>query len=439
MSLKIVKFGGSSLADAAQFRKVAAIIHDDPARRYVVPSAPGKRFSGDTKVTDLLYKSYDNTLSGIPFDEAFAPVRERFDSIIKELDLDIDLSDEYAAIRKEYAAGASRDYAASRGEYLNARLLAAFLDFPFVDAANVIFFNRHGRLDEERTYAALKEMAFRFPRAVIPGFFGRDADGKVKTFSRGGSDISGAIVARGVGATLYENWTDVSGFYVADPRLVANPRVIETISFSELRELSYMGATVLHEDSIFPVRAAGIPINIRNTNAPSDPGTMIVQPSDAPIRTGKVTGIAGKRGFSIITLEKDMMNSEVGFTRKVLSVLERHHISFEHLPSGIDTLGLVLHQELLENVENQLLAEIQEAADPDHIEVVRNIALLAVVGRGMVRSKGIAARLLSAIAGADINVRMIDQGSSEMNIIIGVDEADFERAVRAVYVEFFVY
>ncbi len=439
MSVTVVKFGGSSLADAAQFRKVAAIVRADDSRRYVVPSAPGKRHSGDRKITDLLYQSYDAVRAGERFETAFAPIRERYEGIIRELGLTVDLSEEYAEIEKMYAEDGRRAYAASRGEYLNGILLASYLGFPFVDAAGVIFFDAAGRLDETRSYAALHEMTARFPRAVIPGFYGRGADGEIRTFSRGGSDITGSVVARGVGASLYENWTDVSGFSVADPRIVTNPRVIETISFSELRELSYMGATVLHEDSIFPVRAAGIPINIRNTNAPADPGTLIVQPSDAPIRTGKVTGVAGKRGFCVITIEKDMMNSEVGFTRKVLSVLERYNISFEHLPSGIDTLGIVLHEELLDGIEDELLHEIQEAAHPDHIEIIRNIALLAVVGRGMVRSKGIAARLLSAIAGADINIRMIDQGSSEMNIIIGVDEADFERAVRAVYVEFFVY
>ena len=439
MSVTVVKFGGSSLADAAQFRKVASIIRSDDARRYVVPSAPGKRFSGDRKITDLLYQCYDDVQAGADFDNAFSPIRERFDGIVADLGLAVDLSGEYAEMKRKFSRIGARDFAASRGEHLNGILLAAFLDIPFVDASTVIFFDETGRMDDERTYAALQKMAEETPRAVIPGFYGLGADGEVKTFSRGGSDITGAIVARGVGASLYENWTDVSGFSVADPRIVTNPRVIDSISFAELRELSYMGATVLHEDSIFPVRAAGIPINIRNTNAPDDPGTLIVQPSDAPIRTGKVTGVAGKRGFSVITIEKDMMNSEVGFTRKVLSVLEDHNISYEHLPTGIDTLGIVLHADLLDGIEDTMLREIQEAAAPDHIEVVRNIALIAVVGRGMVRSKGIAARLLSAIAGADINVRMIDQGSSEMNIIIGVDEADFERAVRAVYVEFFVY
>ncbi|MBQ2710177.1 MAG: ACT domain-containing protein [Clostridia bacterium] len=307
-----------------------------------------------------------------------------------------------------------------------------------MDAADVIFFRPDGRLDEERTYPAVAEIAKKYDRAVIPGFYGRAADGRVRTFSRGGSDITGSIVARGVGADLYENWTDVSGFFTADPRIVTNPRVIETISFNELRELSYMGSVVLHEDAVFPVRTVGIPINIKNTNAPEDAGTIIVDASIAPVRAGRVTGIAGKRGFSIITIEKDMMNSEVGFTRRVLSVLEKHNISYEHLPTGIDTLGIVVRTELIEKISETLVKEIYEAAAPDTIEIVPNIALLAVVGRGMVRSKGIAARLLTAIAGADINIRMIDQGSSEMNIIVGVDEADFERAMRGIYVEFFI-
>ncbi|NMA08253.1 MAG: aspartate kinase [Clostridiales bacterium] len=441
--IKVVKFGGSSLADAAQFQKVARIILAEPERRYVVPSAPGKRFKEDRKVTDMLYACYDAVQGGADFDASFAPVRERFDSIVRDLNLSVDLEDSYAQIRVMFSKPDERDFAASRGEYLNGLLLAAYLGFPFVDAAGIIFFDKFGKLDEARTYASLKEMAARFPKAVIPGFYGtiRDADGRkhIKTFSRGGSDITGSIVARGVSADLYENWTDVSGFFVADPRLVTNPRVIDTISFNELRELSYMGATVLHEDSVFPVRAVGIPINIRNTNEPDAPGTRIVRAEDAPIHSGRVTGVAGKRGFCVITMEKDMMNSEVGFTRRVLSVLERHGISYEHLPTGIDTLGIVLHEDILKGREELLLQEIQEAGQPDHIEVVHNIALIAVVGRGMVRSKGIAARLLSAIAGADINIRMIDQGSSEMNIIIGVDQNDFERAVRAVYVEFFVY
>ncbi len=438
MSIKVVKFGGTSLASAAQFRKVADIIAGDRTRRYVVPSAPGKRFPEDSKVTDLLYQCYDAVAGGADFRERFAPIRQRFDDIIRDLGLHMSLSAEYAAIEEGFQQNYGRDYAASRGEYLNGAVLAAFLGLPFVDAAQVVFFRENGQLDEARSYQALRELAQRVPRAVIPGFYGSLPDGRIKTFSRGGSDISGSIVARGVGADLYENWTDVSGFFVADPRVVQNPKVIQTISFNEQRELSYMGSTVFHEDAVFPVRSAGIPIHIRNTNCPEDPGTRIVPLADAPVEPGRVTGVAGKPGFCVITMEKDRMNQEVGFTRRVLSVLERHNISFEHLPSGIDTLGIVLHTETLNGKEERLLAEIQEEARPDSIEVVRNIALLAVVGRGMVRSKGIAARLLGAIAAADINIRLIDQGSSEMNIIVGVDEADFARTMRAIYVEFFV-
>ena len=438
MSIKVLKFGGSSLADAAQFQKVASIIHADPERRYVVPSAPGKRFSGDRKVTDMLYACYDAIQGGASFAESFADIRERYFDIIRELSLDFDFDALIPDLEKGFAEPDARDFAASRGEFLNGQLLAAYLGIPFVDAADVIFFRPDGRLDEERTYPAVAEIAKKYDRAVIPGFYGRAADGRVRTFSRGGSDITGSIVARDVGADLYENWTDVSGFFTADPRIVTNPRVIETISFNELRELSYMGSVVLHEDAVFPVRTVGIPINIKNTNAPEDAGTIIVDASIAPVRAGRVTGIAGKRGFSIITIEKDMMNSEVGFTRRVLSVLEKHNISYEHLPTGIDTLGIVVRTELIEKISETLVKEIYEAAAPDTIEIVPNIALLAVVGRGMVRSKGIAARLLTAIAGADINIRMIDQGSSEMNIIVGVDEADFERAMRGIYVEFFI-
>ena len=438
MSIKVVKFGGSSLADASQFQKVASIVNADPDRRYVVPSAPGKRFSGDRKVTDMLYACYDAVQGGADFTESFAGIRERYGEIIRDLSLDVDFDALLPALEKGFSEPDARDFAASRGEYLNGYLLAAYLGIPFVDAADVIFFRPDGRLDEARTYPAVAEISKKYERAVIPGFYGRAADGRVRTFSRGGSDITGSIVARGVGASLYENWTDVSGFFTADPRIVTNPRVIDTISFSELRELSYMGSVVLHEDAVFPVRAVGIPINIKNTNAPADPGTFIVDSADAPVRAGRVTGIAGKRGFSIITIEKDMMNSEVGFTRRVLSVLENHGISYEHLPTGIDTLGIVVHTDLICKIEDTLIHEIREAAEPDTIEIVRDIALIAVVGRGMVRSKGIAARLLSSIAGADINIRLIDQGSSEMNIIVGVDEADFERALRGIYVEFFI-
>ena len=437
MAVKVVKFGGSSLADAGQFQKVANIIKSCTERKYVVPSAPGKRFSNDTKVTDMLYKSYEDVQNGVAFAEAFAGIKARFEQIIAELGLSLSLESEYEAIEKNYLAACGRDYAASRGEYLNGIILANYLGFPFIDAADVVFFNEQGALDGNRSYEAVAAMASKNEYAVIPGFYGRAFDGKIKTFSRGGSDITGSVVARGVSADLYENWTDVSGFLVADPRIVDNPQVIDVVTFRELRELSYMGAGVLHEDAIFPVRAAGIPINIKNTNRPDDAGTMILPMRASAVKSGSITGIAGKKGFSVITLEKDMMNQEIGFAKRALSVFENNNISFEHLPSGIDTMGIVVASDAIQNIEKQMVADIKKAVSPDSIEVIHGLALIAVVGRGMVRSKGLAARLFTAIANAGINIRMIDQGSSELNIIIAVDEFDFNAAINAIYAEFF--
>ncbi len=437
MSVRIAKFGGSSLADANQFRKVADIIKSCDERKYVVPSAPGKRFSDDIKVTDMLYKCYADVTDGVSFDTAFAGIKERFDGIIADLSLDLSLESEYAKIAECFTHNCGRDYAASRGEYLNGIILAAFLGFPFVDAADVIFFDDKGTFDAQRSYDAVAQMAKKNSCAVIPGFYGLGANEKIKTFSRGGSDVTGSIVARGVGADLYENWTDVSGFLVADPRIVDNPEVIDVVTFRELRELSYMGATVLHEDAIFPVRTAGIPINIKNTNRPEDPGTMILPVRSSGVKTGSITGIAGKRGFSVITMEKDMMNQEIGFAKRALTAFENHNISFEHLPSGIDTMGIVVNSDSIQNIEKQLVADIKKLVAPDTIEVIHGLALIAVVGRGMVRSKGLAARLFTAIANAGINIRMIDQGSSELNIIIAVDEYDFSAAINAIYNEFF--
>ena len=436
MSLKVLKFGGSSLSDAHQFQKVAAIVRAEEERRYVVPSAPGKRYDNDTKVTDLLYASHAAAVKGEGFDEAFARVEKRFNSIIADLGLALDLTAEFDTIRRNIQNGASVDYAASRGEYLSGIVLAALLDFPFVDAADLIFFTESGAVDDERTYEAFYELTKKHDRAVIPGFYGRAADGSVKTFSRGGSDITGSIVARGVRASIYENWTDVSVFLVTNPRIVENPRPIDVVTFRELRELAYMGASVLHEDAVLPVKAANIPINIRNTNEPDHPGTLIINNIRAA-SSSPITGIAGKRGFSIIHIEKDGMNKEVGFTRRALSVLEKHNVSFEHLPSGIDTMGFIIQTEALAGQGETIAREIGKAVDADEVELISGLALIAVVGRGMVRAKGIAARIFSAVARANINIRMIDQGSSELNIIIGVDEYDFRSAMNAIYAEFF--
>ncbi|MEO2614203.1 aspartate kinase [Blautia wexlerae] len=429
---KIVKFGGSSLANAEQFQKVGEIIRSDESRRYVVPSAPGKRFDGDTKVTDLLYKCYNTAVEGEDFIPILQEIKGRYYEIIRGLNLDLSLEDEFAQIEADFKAQAGADYAASRGEFLNGKVMAAYLGYEFVDAADVIRFDKNGNLDAEKTDRLLSKKLAKCERAVIPGFYGAGEDGKVKTFSRGGSDVTGSLVAKAIKADLYENWTDVSGFLVTDPRIVKNPEVIESITYRELRELSYMGATVLHEDAIFPVRKEGIPINIKNTNRPEDKGTFIVE-STCKKPKFTITGIAGKKGFCSINIEKSMMNSEVGFGRKVLQVFEDQGISFEHVPSGIDTMTVYVHQDEFEEKEQQVIAGIHRAVQPDFVEMESDLALIAVVGRGMKSTRGTAGRIFSALAHANVNVKMIDQGSSELNIIIGVENRDFETAVKAIY------
>ena len=429
---KVVKFGGSSLANAEQFRKVGDIIRSEEGRRYVVPSAPGKRFSGDTKVTDLLYACYDRAAQGKEFGGIFQEIKERYYEIIRGLDLKLSLEEEFAQIEADFRAQAGTDYAASRGEFLNGKIMAAYLGYEFVDAASVIRFDKNGNFDGEKTDRLLGKRLSKCERAVIPGFYGAKEDGTVQTFSRGGSDVTGSLVARAVHADIYENWTDVSGFLVTDPRIVENPAVIETITYRELRELSYMGATVLHEEAIFPVRKEGIPINIRNTNRPQDKGTFIVESTCRKPRY-VITGIAGKKGFCSINIEKSMMNSEVGFGRKILQVFEDQGINFEHVPSGIDTMTVYVHQDEFEEKEQQVIAGIHRAVQPDFVEMESDLALIAVVGRGMKSQRGTAGRVFAALAHAHVNVKMIDQGSSELNITIGVENRDFETAVKAIY------
>ncbi len=435
MSLKVLKFGGSSLADAEQFKKVANIIKAEPSRRYVVPSAPGKRFKGDDKVTDMLYRCFELAHNGEDFSEVFEKISARYRDIIDGLGLDLDISKEMDRIRETLLHNAGRDYAASRGEYLNGLILAAYLGYDFIDAAKVIYFKDNGVLDSERTNVVLSAILRQHEHAVIPGFYGSMPNGTIKTFSRGGSDITGSIVARAAQADLYENWTDVSGFLMADPRVVDSPAAIDVITYQELRELSYMGATVLHEDAIFPVRFAGIPINIKNTNKPEDKGTLIVSASDDSTAY-VITGIAGKTGFSTINIEKDMMNAEVGFGRRVLTALEEHEVCFEHFPSGIDTMTVVVSTKDISDKRDSLINSICRYTYPESISIEDGLALIAVVGRGMIKAKGTAARVFNACADADINIRMIDQGSCEFNIIIGVDEKDYEKTVKAIYAEF---
>ena len=429
---KVVKFGGSSLASAGQFQKVGDIIRADETRRYVVPSAPGKRFNGDTKVTDMLYHCYYSAANGEDFSGQLKQIKARYNEIIGGLNLKLSLDHEFEVIAKQFEEKAGSDYAASRGEYLNGIIMANYLGFPFVDSAEVIRFDEHGEFDADTTNKLMEKKLSELEKAVIPGFYGAYADGRIKTFSRGGSDITGSIVAKAVKADLYENWTDVSGFLVTDPRLIENPETIDVITYRELRELSYMGATVLHEDAIFPVRKAGIPINIRNTNKPEDKGTMIVASTcHKPVYT--ITGIAGKKGFVAVNIEKDMMNSEIGFGRKVLEEFEKQGISFEHMPSGIDTMSIIVHQDEFEEHEQKVLAGIQRAVHPDVLEVEGDLALVAVVGRAMKSNRGTAARIFAALAHANVNVKMIDQGSSEWNVIVGVRNEDFEKAIKAIY------
>lgn len=429
---KVVKFGGSSLASAEQIEKAGNIIRAEETRRYVVPSAPGKRFNADIKVTDMLYTCYEAATKEEDFSELFEKIKARYNEIIDGLKIELSLEDEFKVIKKNFEDKAGSDYAASRGEYLNGIIMAKYLNFTFVDAAEIIRFDENEVFDSETTNELVKAKLDTCEYAVVPGFYGACANGLIKTFSRGGSDITGSILARAMKVDMYENWTDVSGFLVADPRIVENPVPIEVITYKELRELSYMGATVLHDEAIFPVRKEGIPINIRNTNEPEDKGTLIVE-STCKQPEFIITGIAGKKGFASLSVEKAMMNSEVGFCRKVLQVFEDNNISIEHMPSGIDTATIFVHQDEFENLEQQVLAGIHRAVKPDFVELESDLALIAVVGRGMRSTRGTAARIFAALSHAHINIKMIDQGSSELNIIVGVKQQDFEMAVNAIY------
>lgn len=437
--IKVCKFGGTSMADANAMLKVKAIVEADESRKYVVVSAPGKRFKTDIKVTDTFYKCQKEIDENGNCDKNFAIIRERFTEIVKDLNIDLDICAVLDKVEQEMIENKSADFAASRGEYLSAVIMAKLLGAEFVDSKDLIRFDSKGRLNEEYTDDKVKTRLEDVEYAVIPGFYGKDSSGKIKTFSRGGSDITGSIIARGVKADLYENWTDVSGFLVCDPRIVPEAKVIEQLTYKELRELSYMGASVLHAEAIFPVMKGRIPINIKNTFKPEDKGTMIV-PSEQYTLSGSdniITGIAGKKDFTVIYIEKSMMNSEVGFIRKVLSVVEHHGIGVEHVPSGIDTLSIVLESEQLKNgVLEQLVSEIRENVNPDYVHVIENVSLIATVGHGMTMRSGTAAKIFSALAEQGVNIKMIDQGSSELNIIIGVSNSDYEKCIHTIYKAF---
>lgn len=436
MPVKVCKFGGTSLADADQIRKVQAIIQADPDRRYVVPSAPGKRSKDDQKITDLLYLCHEHARQGVKFDEVFGLIADRYRQIIKDLGLSLNLDGELDTVKTNITNGASADYTASRGEYLNGFIIAALLDYTFIDPAEVIVFDERGRFDSEQTQATMSARLAEVERGVIPGFFGAMPDGTIKTFSRGGSDITGAIVARGAHASVYENWSDVSGLLMTDPRIVDNPKSIAVVTYSELRELAYMGATVLHDEAIFPVRQAGIPVNIRNTNDPDHPGTTIVSNAEPVTSQGMITGIAGRKDFTVIAIEKALMNAQIGFGRRLLSIFEDHGISYEHTPSGIDTISVVVADKHLEGKLDEVMEEIRVELKPDKLDAYPDMALIATVGRGMAHTPGMAAKVFNALGDAKVNIRMIDQGSSEINIIVGVENAQFEMALQAIYSAF---
>ena len=436
MGIKVAKFGGSSVADGIQLTKTKQIIEADPDRRYIVVSAPGKRFDGDNKITDLLYLCKTHMEHNLPYDQVFQVVTDRFMAVQLNLGVDVDLQEHFDRIKENLKKGCSADYIASRGEYLNAVLIAAFLGYDFVDVEGLILFDSKGRLLQEETDEALRAELASHERAVLPGFYGvSKEDGKVRTFSRGGSDITGALVARAVSADVYENWTDVSGFLMADPRIVKNPQPFHKIAYTALRELSYMGASGLHEDAIYPARIANIPINIRNTNHPEDPGTVITAEHDVT-NTNVVTGIAGSKDFTVIAIYKNMMSAERGFVRRILATLEDFNINFEHLPSGIDTISVVVSNKSIDGRLDELLDAFEKQLSPDHMEVFEDIALIATVGCGMSYRPGVSAKLFTALAEANVNIRMIDQGSSEMNIIVGVQNKDFNTAIKAIYEAF---
>ena len=432
----IAKFGGSSLADSAQFKKVKGIVEADAERKIIVPSAPGKRHGKDHKVTDLLYMCHQLASHGLNFDEVYSIVQTRYTEICGELELDVPIEAILSDIKLKIRDGGSRDYCASRGEYINGLILSSYLGAEFVDAAELIIFDGMGQLDEDRTRELIADRLKDAERVVVPGFYGAREDGSVKTFSRGGSDVTGAILADGVEASLYENWTDVSGFLMADPRVVKDPMPIQLLTYKELRELSYMGAPVLHEEAIFPVRRLGIPINIKNTNKPEDEGTLIVNDQWAERNEGSITGIAGKKDFTVISIEKTLMTSEHGFFRKLISVFETNEITIEHMPSSIDSISVIVSDIGLNGKLKKVKDEIQIYCNPDNIISYPSMALIAVVGRGMINTKGISAKVFTALSDGGVNIRMISQGSSELNIIIGVENNDFEKAIEAIYKAF---
>lgn len=429
------KFGGTSLADGKHFSMVRHILEMDPRRRFVVVSAPGKRHPDDIKITDQLYSCHAAARSGGDMAAVFAPVAQRFRDIIEELSLSLNLEEDFQNTLLAISQGASRAFCASRGEYFSGRIMSAYLHMPFIDPAQCVFFDANGNFDSETAHTSLVHRLQGLTGAVMPGFYGAMPDGTITTFTRGGSDISGAILARATGSAVYENWTDVSGVLAADPRIVDNPRPIRDMTYREVRELAYLGAAVLHEDAVHPVKLANIPIHIRNTLQPEARGTWVMAEAHSP--SGAITGIAGRMGYSAIQVEKERSNTEVGYCRKILSCLERNGVPFEHLATGIGSVSLVAPTKLLRAHRDSLLQDIRQAVNPDTLQIVDGLAMIAVVGRGMAQTCGTAGRLLSAVGQAGISVRLIDQSTKELNIVLGVEEKNYQEAMNVIYRAFF--
>lgn len=436
--VKVAKFGGSSLADGDRIRHACELVRSDPDRRFMVVSAPGKRGEDDEKITDLLYHLSEQKEAGDDYSGTLKQITDRFESIVRDLGITYDLDSEFDLIR-EQLKDASAAWIASRGEYLCGKIAAAFLDWPFVDAAQLIRFRPDGTLEESLTYANARRVLEDYECAVIPGFYGSGPNGRIMVFTRGGSDVTGSIIARAVDADLYENWTDVSGIMSADPRIIDNPRQIRWISYRELRELSYMGASVLHEDAVFPLKNTGIPIRVCNTMDPENEGTHIVGKYPVDLVNHPVTGIAGKCGFSNLQIEMAMMNSQVGFGARILEIIAEHGISYEHTPTSIDIMSVIADTPSMMRHRNEILQEIDRQYHPDRMFIQDGMALVAVVGEGISTNVGVAAKVLASIAEAGINVRMIDAGCSELNIIIGVNETDYEKTIRALYEGLYEY
>ena len=431
--MKVLKFGGTSMADAAQYRKIADIVHADPARRVVVVSAAGKRTHDDNKITDLLYLCHAHLQYGVSYEDIFSKIRERYCTIRDELGLKTDLESEFDALHQKMESGISCEELVSRGEYFSAQLMADFLGYAFIDATRWLYFRYDGTVDQEKSYAALRDI-LGDGCAVIPGFYGVMPDGKIRTLTRGGSDITGALAAAALNAEVYENWTDVSGILMADPRIVDDPEPIRRVTYSELRQLSYSGAQVLHEMTVFPVREKNIPLNIRNTNDPSNPGTLISDEFNEPRNAPRfITGIAGKKDFSIVTISKKGMSGAVGTMRQIMQVFEENNVPVCYTPTGIDCISLVVPGEKLRPRQYSLTDALRRTVRPDHLVIIENIAIVAAVGRKMARRAGTSGKIFAALGEQGINIRMISQGPDELNILVGVDDEDYAQTIRILY------